>query len=75
MSSKQQSNSIEINLNGKKEKFPQDISVRSLLNHKGINPNVVACELNLKIIKRVKLDETVLKEGDTLEIIQMIGGG
>ena len=35
----------------------------------------VACEVNLKIIKRGLYPETVLREGDTVEIIQAIGGG
>ena len=32
-------------------------------------------ELNLAILKRARLAETRLQEGDKLEIIQMIGGG
>ena len=47
----------------------------NILKEKGINFNVVACELNLKIVRRERLNETVLTDGDELEILQMIGGG
>lgn len=67
--------SFSVTVNGKPETIEDSSSIKSLLVKKGINPNVVACELNLKIIRRAHLDEVFLKEGDTLEIIQMIGGG
>jgi thiamine biosynthesis protein ThiS len=66
---------IEIDLNGKKEHIQNGLSLKSLLDSMGVNSNLVACELNLKIIRRANLDQTALKPGDTLEIIQMIGGG
>ena len=66
---------INILVNGKKEQVEAKMSIRALLVKKGINPHVVACELNLKIIKRDDLANTELKESDVLEIIQMIGGG
>lgn len=66
---------MQIQINGKTEQIDDDTSVRSLLETKGINPNLVACELNLTIIKRARLGEVKLKDGDVLEILQMIGGG
>jgi thiamine biosynthesis protein ThiS len=68
-------NVIHLRVNGKDETSAAGQSVKEFLVGKGINPNVVACELNLKIIRRAQLGETTLKNGDTLEIIQMIGGG
>ena len=69
------SSGMEVDINGKRETIAMGTSLSSLLEGKGINPNVVACELNLKIIKRGDLKNHTLKEGDQLEIIQMIGGG
>lgn len=66
---------MRIEVNGKPQDLNDGITVRDLLDQRGINPNVVACELNLTILKRAKLPETRLQEGDKLEIIQMIGGG
>ncbi|OVE76629.1 thiamine biosynthesis protein ThiS [bacterium F11] len=64
-----------VQVNGKKENIKSGISIREFLQKKGINPNTVACELNMKIIRRNFLGDTILSEGDELEIIQMIGGG
>ncbi len=66
---------IYVNVNGKIESLAPGTTVKKLLEAKGLNPNVVACELNMKILKRATLEKSVLNEGDTLEIIQMIGGG
>ncbi len=66
---------IRIQVNGKPEQVESPVTVHEFLQKRGVNPNVVACELNLKIIKRAHLNETKIQEGDILEIIQMIGGG
>ncbi len=66
---------IHIQLNGKTESVPIGTTVRSLLESRQVNANTVACELNLKIIRRAVLGETILNEGDALEIIHMVGGG
>lgn len=66
---------MELTVNGKKVNVEVGVTVKKFLESKGINPNVVACELNLSILRRANLDQVVLKENDELEIIQMIGGG
>jgi sulfur carrier protein len=66
---------MRLQVNGKEEVVQNDITVGELLKSKGINPNLVACELNLSIIRRANLPTVILKEGDVLEIIQMMGGG
>ncbi len=66
---------MKIEVNGKLKEIAPETSIRTLLEQTGINPNVVACELNLTIVRRAQLSETKLQEGDKLEILQMIGGG
>jgi sulfur carrier protein len=66
---------IQIQVNGTPERVAEGTTVKTLLLNKNINPNVVACELNLKVIRRAELDNVTLKEGDVLEVIRMIGGG
>ncbi len=66
---------VRLEINGKTEEVANGLNVRALLEAKGINPNLVACELNLTILKRAALADTALHDGDKLEIIQMIGGG
>lgn len=66
---------MKIQFNGKDEVLSGPIDLKSFLELKSINPNVVACELNLTVIRRKDLATTPLKDGDTLEVIRMIGGG
>lgn len=66
---------MKIQFNGKDEILPGPIDLKTFLENKSINPNVVACELNLQVVRRKNLAETRLKEGDILEVIRMIGGG
>ncbi len=35
----------------------------------------IAVELNEEFVPKVRLDETVLKDGDSLEIVSFVGGG
>ena len=66
---------MNVQVNGKSEDVNPGTSVKNLIESKGLSPNVVACELNLKILKRAALGDLLLNEGDVIEIIQMIGGG
>jgi len=66
---------MRIIFNGKEEEVKEKIDLKQFLESKSINPNVVACELNLQVIRRKDLGSTELKNGDTLEVIRMIGGG
>lgn len=66
---------MKIVLNGEPKELSNPVSIQQLLDQLAIPAGRVACEVNLKIIKRARYPETVLQEGDTVEIIQAIGGG
>jgi sulfur carrier protein len=66
---------MNIFLNGKPRELPSTLTVQQLLDQLAIPAGRVACEVNLKIIKRAMYPQTLLNEGDTVEIIQAIGGG
>ncbi len=66
---------MKLTLNGEIKEFPASMTLQQLLTSLGIMEGRVACELNLKIIRRAQYANTVLNEGDVLEVIQAIGGG
>jgi len=66
---------MKIVLNGEDKVLAEPIKLQQLLDQLQIPAGRVACEVNLKIIKRAFYAETLLQEGDTVEIIQAIGGG
>lgn len=62
-------------VNGQVGDYPAGITVRRLLETLGIEKKPVAVELNRGIVPRQELDQKLLKENDTLEIVTFVGGG
>jgi len=46
-----------------------------LLQELNINPQRVVVEVNLEIIKRDRFADYKIKEGDSVEIVNFVGGG
>ncbi len=66
---------MKITLNGDPKELAKPATLQELLDELQIPAGRVACEVNLKIIKRAFYGNTRLQPGDTVEIIQAIGGG
>ena len=66
---------IKIKLNGKNKSIDNGISLNVLINKLKIPINKVAIELNKEIIDKKKIKKLKLKNNDTIEIVQFIGGG
>ena len=66
---------MKIKLNGKETQVAEGISLLGRLQQMQIVPELVACELNLKVVRRKDYASTILSENDELEILRMIGGG
>jgi sulfur carrier protein len=64
-----------ITLNGEKKDVPDGITVIGLLEHLNIQHQRVAVERNEEIVKKAAYAETLLKEGDALEVVSFMGGG
>ncbi len=62
-------------INGEKKIFDRPLTVEDLLNGLSIPREKVVVEVNLEILSRDRLSETVLKEGDAVEIVHFVGGG
>ena len=66
---------MKIVLNGDPKELAGPVTLQALLDELQIPFGRVACEVNLKIIKRAFYATTTIQEGDVVEIIQAIGGG
>lgn len=66
---------LEIVLNGEKRSVPGPATAADLLRHLGLDPRTVVVELNRRIIRRPRLAETVLADGDAVELVHFVGGG
>ena len=52
-----------------------EIILSSYLEENGINPQRIAVELNGEILPKTQYSDTVLKDGDIVEIVNFVGGG
>ena len=50
-------------------------SISDILNEMEINMQRVAVELNEEIVPKAKYDDTILNDGDCVEIVRFVGGG
>ncbi|MDP3296326.1 MAG: sulfur carrier protein ThiS [Thermodesulfovibrionia bacterium] len=66
---------MRLKLNGTDLEFQDGITVAGLLKNLEIEPAKVAVEVNLKIIKKQDYQEQILKDGDSIEIVNFVGGG
>lgn len=66
---------MRIVVNGEAKEMSDGATVADVLAVFGVNPQLVAVEVNLDILRRDQYAGTVLKTGDTVEIVHMVGGG
>lgn len=66
---------MDITLNGTVRHVPDDATAEQLLEQLSVRKELVVVEVNLTILKRQQLSQTVLKPGDRVEIVQLVGGG
>ena len=66
---------IKITLNGAEIGIEPGISLGQLIDNRGLERRMIAIEYNGEILPRHAYDDTPLKAGDVLEIVQMVGGG
>jgi len=66
---------IQIQLNGEPVPLPLPITVHALLGVFSLDPRLVAVEVNKAVVRRSAYDETVIDDGDEVEIVAFVGGG
>jgi len=66
---------MQIVLNGKPESIVEPMTVAELLRGKELAPIRVAVEINEELIPRRTFVETILRDGDRVEIVTFVGGG
>lgn len=66
---------MQITVNGEPQEIPTGTTVASLLQQLGKNPKFLAVERNLELVPRTEHASAELREGDSLEIVTLVGGG
>jgi len=64
-----------IRVNGQDQMVPSPATLADLLQQLELDPRAVVVELNREIVRRPRLTETSLANGDTVELVHFVGGG
>jgi thiamine biosynthesis protein ThiS len=66
---------MQLTINGEARSFEAPLTLAVLLDQLGLKQDRVAVEYNRKLLPRTEWIATSLAEGDSLEIVQFVGGG
>jgi sulfur carrier protein len=66
---------MQLTVNNEQTVIPDGSTVRQLLAELGLANRPVAVERNRNVVSHRIFDETVLHNGDILEIVTLVGGG
>lgn len=64
-----------IKINGKTESVEKSYTITELVSKKGLSPEKIVIEHNLRIVPRGEWDGIAVKENDVIEIVSFVGGG
>lgn len=66
---------MRIIVNGNEIQMEEEKSVESYLLASGYQMKRIAVELNGDILPKYQYSETMLKDGDSMEVVTFVGGG
>jgi len=68
-------NNLKIQVNGESQELPDGSSLEDLVQQLSLPPVRIAIELNRNVARRADWANTILTEGDRIEIVHFVGGG
>jgi sulfur carrier protein len=66
---------MKITLNDEVREIESGTTLAGLLGQLGLQAKFVAVEVNLEVVPRDRHGECVLRDGDQLELVTLVGGG
>ena len=66
---------MKIIVNGEEREFREGITLQEVINELGLEGKVMAAAVNMQIVKQDKWHDTILQDGDKLELLDFVGGG
>lgn len=66
---------MTLTVNGEARTVAEGLTLAQLVEELHLVAGRLACEVNGHIVRRADYGSTSLSDGDTIEIVQMIGGG
>lgn len=66
---------LAVTVNGERRRLPGPATLLDLLASLELDARTVVVELNREIVRRPRLGETPLSDGDRIELVHFVGGG
>ena len=66
---------MKIAINGEIREFRVGVTLAEVIQQLGLEGKVMAAAKNMQIVKQDKWDDTILKDGDKIELLDFVGGG
>jgi thiamine biosynthesis protein ThiS len=66
---------LHLIVNGEPRTIPAPATLSTLLAALDLDPRMVVVELNREIVRRPRLGEVMLTDGDKIELVHFVGGG
>lgn len=66
---------MRVQVNGEIRELPEELTLDALVRQLALAPERLAIELNREVVRRARWAETVVREGDQIEIVHFVGGG
>jgi sulfur carrier protein len=66
---------LQIILNSEPRETPEGTTVAQLIEQLGLEKHYVAVEVNLRLVPRPQHAQHLLRHGDRVEIVTLVGGG
>ena len=64
-----------LTVNGQDRELAEGTTVSDLIAELGLDPRMLAVELNLELVPRAQHPATELAAGDRIEVVTLVGGG
>jgi sulfur carrier protein len=66
---------MTIKINGEMREFENDVTLLDVIETLGLTDKVMAAAVNMNIIKQGNWGGALLHDGDTVELLDFVGGG
>ena len=66
---------MQVRINGESREVADGSTLSDLIDELSLAPQRIAIEVNQQIVRRDEWPQTVLSDGDRIEIVHFVGGG
>lgn len=66
---------VRLEVNGERREAPRGTTIAGLIEQLGLSRSACAVEVNRELAPRATHERHVLEDGDTVEIVTLVGGG